>query len=457
MSSRTIISGIVGIAVVVVTTAAAPDTPVPSNRPTNFLGSPVASCASAGCHGGGKVGTVGSEQSTWAAGDPHANAYRVLFNDDSTRITTNLRKGDPNRPSAHKDASCLACHTSGNEACYDGAAIANASDGVSCDACHGASSQWLSKHYEPSWKSFDFAMKEKLGFRNTKDLVTRIGTCVGCHVGDSTREVTHDLIAAGHPRLAFEYTRYHFATKYSKHWTEPLPNRDFEVRAWAIGQIVAAKAAIDLVHHRAEHVKTRNIPWPELAEQSCFSCHQGLAIPVKEGSNRALGTADWQPWYLATMDVLTTPSIALFPGTHSPETKPLADLVSEMRKVKPDPTHVQVLASAASQSFGTWLAEIQASERSNPGTRIQQETIRSLAIALAKSGEVQSDWDRVAPHFLAASALYHADGTQLPHWKEPLEKMKKIVNFPQGYNSPQKFDAMKAKALFHEMSERAKR
>ena len=77
--------------------------------------------------------------------------------------------------------------------------------------------------------------------------------------------------------------------------------------------------------------------------------------------------------------------------------------------------------------------------------------------AIAKSGEAQSDWDRVAPHFLAASALYHADGSELSHWKEPLEKMKKLVNYPRGYNSPQQFDAKKSQELFRELSKGVER
>src|SRR4051812_16654143 len=69
-------------------------------------------CAAASCHGGGQAGRVGSEHTTWAPDvlgtgphDPHARAYRMLFNDDSKRIAANLKRGP-----AHKDALCLKCH-----------------------------------------------------------------------------------------------------------------------------------------------------------------------------------------------------------------------------------------------------------------------------------------------------------------------------------------------------------
>jgi hypothetical protein len=49
---------------------------------------------------------------------------------------------------------------------------------------------------------------------------------------------------------------------------------DFEARAWLLGQVVSAKAALDLLKYRAdpEHGK----PWPEFAEYGCFACHHNL-------------------------------------------------------------------------------------------------------------------------------------------------------------------------------------
>jgi hypothetical protein len=238
---------------------ASPDSEVlamPAEIPA-VTSSPVASCSASSCHGGGAGGRKGSEQTTWATGDPHSTAYRILFNDDSTRITANLRKTNPKRPAAHQDKSCVACHTAGTAACFDGSTVTNASDGVGCDACHGPSGQWLGKHYETFWKGLSPEDKGQLGFRETKDLVTRTQACVGCHVGDATREVNHDLIAAGHPRLAFEAARYHASPRYTKHWVETLPARDFEVRTWAIGQVVAAAAVVDLLKLRGPNSRSK--------------------------------------------------------------------------------------------------------------------------------------------------------------------------------------------------------
>src|SRR5262249_33868672 len=47
----------------------------------------VGSCASMACHhGNGPRGSKGSEYSIWVAVDPHAKAFRVLYNPESKRM-----------------------------------------------------------------------------------------------------------------------------------------------------------------------------------------------------------------------------------------------------------------------------------------------------------------------------------------------------------------------------------
>ena len=63
---------------------------------------------------------------------------------------------------------------------------------------------------------------DRFGFMDTKNLVSRIEQCAGCHIGQDARgglplrDVNHDLIAAGHPRLNFEFAAYH--ENQPKHW-----------------------------------------------------------------------------------------------------------------------------------------------------------------------------------------------------------------------------------------------
>src|SRR5258707_1231750 len=103
--------------------------------------------------------------------------------------------------------------------------------------------KWRMAHYLPDWKQKTPQEKERLGMRPTKDLVARAKLCAECHVGTAEREVNHDLIAAGHPRLNFEFAAY--LANMPAHWREEGENArlDFGARACAVGQLVSAQAA----------------------------------------------------------------------------------------------------------------------------------------------------------------------------------------------------------------------
>src|SRR5262249_36477726 len=160
-------------------------------------------------------------------------------------------------------------------------------DGVGCESCHGPSARWLGPHTTIDWRQESRPVKEGLGLYDTKTLARRAEICAGCHVGDRSRnglparDVNHDLIAAGHPRLTFELASY--LDNVPAHWDEQDENsgpvgpnqraKDFSIRAWAIGQWASENAALDLTAGRAE---VPGAPWPELSEYDCFACHHDL-------------------------------------------------------------------------------------------------------------------------------------------------------------------------------------
>ena len=78
-------------------------------------------------------------------------------------------------------------------------------DGVNCESCHGPAQLWLAEHTQYGWNNRPPLEKERLGMRPTRELPERAAVCVGCHVGPPGRDMNHDLIAAGHPRLNFEF------------------------------------------------------------------------------------------------------------------------------------------------------------------------------------------------------------------------------------------------------------
>ena len=255
-----------------------PDIPSsPSSNQPFLVGA--GSCSASGCHNAnGHSGTKGSEYSTWIASDPHAQASAVLGSDRSRKMLSRFLGANGATADPQKEHLCLSCHVFPDPTLKAGSYTGSFSpaDGVSCEACHGKASQWVSKHYQESWKFLSSSEKSKFGFVDTKNLTTRAQTCVPCHVGEKEMDVNHDLIAAGHPRLRFEMGSF-LANYSSRHWrqTDEMardPKHSWNV--WTTGQVVTTRASLDLLSHRANQ-KTK--PWPELSEYNCASCHHNLS------------------------------------------------------------------------------------------------------------------------------------------------------------------------------------
>ena len=154
--------------------------------------------------------------------------------------------------------------------------------GVGCESCHGPAEKWLTAHYQDEFKALSLREKaERYGLYPTKDLAFRVTLCASCHVGDAGREVDHDLIAAGHPRLAFEYTGYHHSPKYLRHWQEKAP--DFDARAWEIGQVACCPRRGQATRGAGQKP---GHAWPELSE------YELLRLPQGPGRREALEAAD---------------------------------------------------------------------------------------------------------------------------------------------------------------------
>jgi Cytochrome c554 and c-prime len=402
------------------------------------------SCAAASCHGSGQIGHAGGEFSTWGDSDPHRRAYRVLYNEDSVRISKNLGRKMP----AHEDSSCLKCHALDEPKHYTGELLDDRglTDGVSCDSCHGPSAKWNSLHYQSWWKGLSDREKfDQFGFIPTKDPVARVLNCAQCHVGGRDREVNHDLIAAGHPRLSFEYTRYHFSEAYAnKHWEEKVPNPEFEVRAWLVGQAASLRAATDLLAARAERAETNSAPWPEFAESSCYACHQNLGAELRSHTTNAhhprkSGVLGWQLWYASLSKALPKLAGIVVPGSKGPALASLDPLRIEMEKPVPNAKTVAELAKQATAQLDAWLISFQ----TNGSTaKLSPEQLKALASTIAESaydnatGKLRDyDWDVLAQHALAFTAVYHAAGgagnPAMAAWTAPLTDIRAKLAFPK--------------------------
>src|SRR5207247_8943586 len=88
---------------------------------------------------------------------------------------------------------------------------------------------------------------------------------------------------------------------------------DFEARAWLIGQLVSARAALRLLEARAVAAAQAEkqlkedpraevkLAWPEFAEYDCFACHHGLQPPprwrqLRGFPGRRAGALPWGTW-----------------------------------------------------------------------------------------------------------------------------------------------------------------
>src|SRR5262245_18138428 len=256
-------------------------------------------CSATACHGSAEP-VAGSrilrnEHTVWAGRDPHARAYQLLHSAWSRTIAGNLGKIGAVVP-AHRDRRCLACDATPGPSTDPALAAVVREDGVGCESCHGPAGSWLALHTTYDWDGLPpLEQEQRFGMVRTADLARRAEACAGCHVGETGREVDHDLIAAGHPRLAFEFAAY--VANLPAHWIEKEQNAaaDFPARAWAVGQAVTAKATVELLHERARGAAgARGRPWPEFAEYDCASCHHEL----RSESRARAGVPSWGGWAL---------------------------------------------------------------------------------------------------------------------------------------------------------------
>ncbi len=392
-------------------------------------------CSGRGCHGGLEANPAPAvaqdEYSRWTTHDKHGQAFAVLSSERGDRIAKNLAATNPEGKviPAARDLRCLACHVTPElaRAVISSPAIHPlAKDGVGCEACHGpanAPKSWLDEHTRGSWKERkaknEQALFDEYHMTNLGNLQVQATTCVGCHVGAPAdpdhgipaRDLNHDLMAAGHPRLTFELTS--FRDNMPPHWQKNKHARetDYEARSWGVGQVVAARASLDLLRDRARRAEDENnpAPWPEFAEADCFSCHAGLRVPSWRGPDyrgtRSLGAIPYSSWYTVML-----PFVAPGHGLADQVTADFKSIRSLMNQ--PAPPRKQVIlacdkllgdgAASKDAPLSKLAALVDRPQHFNP------ETTRKILSSIRAEGEKRKDglnWDDIEQMTLAVSAL----------------------------------------------------
>jgi hypothetical protein len=269
----------------------------------------MASCSANGCHGG-KIPEKPSETmwscsfTHWLSYDKHAKAFEVLKSKRAIDMIENLRLSGDKWANAHEESRCLVCHTNPTLAEITRTGedakelVEKRKDGIGCEGCHGDALPWELSH--TGWgKPKDlkpFYHESDMVWMN--DLASRARVCAGCHLGapkengTPARDMNHDMIGAGHPRLNFELSLYQRLLP--PHWTEKdrqsqnSPKDVKDAQVWFVGRAVQMEAGLKWLGH---HLTGGT--WPELSEFNCYGCHQG--IPNKPRARESLGKWKWDP------------------------------------------------------------------------------------------------------------------------------------------------------------------
>jgi hypothetical protein len=364
-----------------------------------------ASCSAPGCHGSIEPAAdpvrCGQNEYTLWAHDRHADAYRVLFGARARHIVKLLG----GKAKAHEDPRCLACHVTPLLALLPQESAFVQEEklfGVGCESCHGSATAWLAPHTARDWRQ----KKAAYAMPDLADPTVHAKACVGCHVGAApdkhipVRDVNHDLIAAGHPRLNFEFGSYQ--ENMPAHWR---PKKKSEAQLWALGQVVSAQAAVALSAQRAGAG-----PWPEFAEYDCSACHHGLTDPSwrRKGQRKTRpGTLPWGSWYFA----LTRDLAGELPA--------LDALEQTMQTPYPDRAKAIEQGKAA-------LAELQKVAAPTEATARQRVLDRFRSGALS----IDPSWDGAEQLYLALHALSPS---------EPLNALMAERAFALGFDGPLSF------------------
>lgn len=383
-------------------------------------------CAAANCHGGDALrGTQGSEMSIWTQKDPHAGAYAVLLSQESRDMIKLLRGSArykdllANRE-AHQTTLCLDCHSvAPHESQLTQGHKFALSDGVSCEGCHGPAEKWLDPHKNYDWQFKSPEEKAALGFVNTDKLTNRARMCAECHIGSEDKEVNHDLMAAGHPRLTFEMSAYF--DNLPPHWN---PNEDrrmhavnnesalspadlrsaFDAKLWAIGQLAVAEKTAELLEKRASDPYK---VWPEFTEYGCYACHHNLQPSnwrqERGFANRRPGGYPWATWQFPVLAHVSPLLVAGEPNPFLEENGTFQQLQMEMSRPIPNRDKVARMAGELKEQFHKMGDDVE-------GMSFSEAEIQSLLKMLSSADGGQEltgrNWDAAAQVYLGTVALY---------------------------------------------------
>lgn len=333
------------------------------------------SCAAQACHGGAVAER--KEYKVWATEDKHHKAYDVLLGSLGQRIGTRLGI-DPTR-----EESCLGCHAT------TGVRLAKThvvEDGVSCELCHGGAKEWLGPHATPEWQTLTVEQKARRGLRDLSKPETRAAVCIRCHVGEQGSDITHDIMAAGHPPLVFDAAA--FLRAMPPHWKD---EEDISLATWLAGLKASALGQLGRIERASEK---RGL---EFAVFDCFSCHHAIYSGSVYEQRPAPGKAGDIPLDLSALKVLTIadPRIKI-PAelTFSPRKGDNEKLLATVRDLKGRVEAVPILPGDKQRyldNLKDYLGEVAAGKAYSP---LAEMHLLVMALRTLGGAEIGAELDR---------------------------------------------------------------
>lgn len=402
-------------------------------------------CTSSGCHAAPVEGHSPwqSAYTVWATRDPHARAHAVLREPLAERIVAAVAARDPSRPQppAHENMACVGCHAT--------ARGPMAGEGVSCESCHGAAGAWLAAHTAKDWKT----RGNTLGMVDLADPFKCASMCADCHVGGpptadgAIREVTHDLVAAGHPRLAFELRSYKRGEP--PHWRDRFaspegPGAPGPLDEWALGRLGALSNYLGQVASQSQAARSGNRGitcgvWPEFTAFDCHGCHRPAmlvsapTVAVRRGGSPP-GGPRLEPMQFMLIDLI-------LPGSAAESVATARAAVERSWTRPPDPASL--------------LAAVRAIEQAGPqlGPRLAGIPAGELASRIV-AGTNAANWAEAAAALAALEAIADreiaAGGSAVPgEVRARLAALRTLLEFPiesdggitVRFESPRGYDA----------------
>ena len=399
----------------------------------NFVGP--GSCSAVACHGairpvaGARI--LQTEYGTWITQDRHARATEILSNSVSQRMGRILGIGN-----VQQAQKCLACHALDVPPAARGRNFA--SDGVSCEACHGPATGWLGYHVTNDAKHEESV---KLGMYDTKDVVKRTDRCLTCHLGTSEKFVDHEMIAAGHPDLVFELEA--FSAAMPRHWKEPAADASKPVRTFAVGQLTHLRASLDRLARRV-----KGPIWPEYAELDCFACHHSLSR-AEDSWRQAQGYDNRARPGLPQLQVSRYLTARRVLQAWDPQAAPeldgvMAKLQIEASRLTARPDEVVALATQARGIVDRSISKALTAPATPEMASAILRGIFADAAAIAERGERAAEQAAMAAEVLA-TAIAKARGQDGSAMKSTFTELFQQFESPSSYD-PRKFAAAMKKA-----------